>query len=101
MFGIDGQAKGAAVCLHSAQVTRRDGTWVTVLLVSAESVCERVAQKVKKKTPFAPLERTKCVSSGYRETISNTQDRSGHVFNLASIWLLFSFYMVWQPRGAA
>ena len=31
MLGIVGQTKGAAVCLHSAQVTRRDGTWVTVL----------------------------------------------------------------------
>ena len=31
MFGIVGQTQGAAVCLHSAQVTRRDGTWVTVL----------------------------------------------------------------------
>ena len=30
MFGIVGQTKRAAVCLHSAQVTRQDGTWVTV-----------------------------------------------------------------------
>ena len=31
MFGIVGQTKGGAVCLRSAQVTRRDGNWVTVL----------------------------------------------------------------------
>ena len=31
----------------------------------------------------------------------NTQDCSGHDFNLASIQLLFSFYIFWHPRGAA
>ena len=40
ILGIVGQTKGVAGCLHSAHVTRRDGTWVTVLLLSAESVCE-------------------------------------------------------------
>ena len=31
IVGIVGQTKGVAVCLHSAQVTRREGTWVVVL----------------------------------------------------------------------
>ena len=31
----------------------------------------------------------------------NTQGRRGHDFNLASIQLLFSLYIFWQPRGAA
>ena len=31
ILGIVGQTKGVAVCLHSAIVTRRKGTWVVVL----------------------------------------------------------------------
>ena len=31
ILGIVGQTKGVAACLHSAQVTRREGTWVVVL----------------------------------------------------------------------
>ena len=50
MLGIVGQTKGAAE-------SGRDGIWVTVLLLSAESVCERVAQKINKKHPPARLER--------------------------------------------
>ena len=50
MLGIVGQTKGAAV-------TGRDGTWVTVPFLSAEGVCERVAQKMEKKHPTARLER--------------------------------------------
>ena len=59
MLGIVGQTKGAAVTgrdgtwvTHSSQVTRRDGTWVTQLLLVTESVCERVARKIKQKTSF-------------------------------------------------
>ena len=32
ILGIVGQTKGVAACLHSAQVTRREGTWVAVVL---------------------------------------------------------------------
>ena len=59
MLGIVGQTKGAAVYLHSAHVTRRDGTWVTVHLFSTESVCELWHEKEDKKHPPARLERNK------------------------------------------
>ena len=56
MLGIVGQTKGAAVCLHSAQVTRRDGTWVTVLC-GVRKVFVSVWHENETKTTPARLER--------------------------------------------
>ena len=50
------QTKGAAVCLHSAKVTRRDGTWVTVLS-GVRKVFVRVWHKNETKNTPALLER--------------------------------------------
>ena len=55
--------KGAAVCLHSAQVTRRDGTLVTVLCwVRNVWAC---GTKMNRKTSPCTFGTRKCVSSGY------------------------------------
>ena len=98
-----GQTKGAAVCLHSAQVTRRDGTWVTVLLLSTESVCERVAQKINQKHPPARLERKKCISSGYMRDKARLRKTVEVTFLTwpAFCYFFILFYMVWQPRGGS
>ena len=87
MLGIVGQTKGAAV-------TRRDGTWVTVLLLSAESVCERVAQKKTKHTP-ARLERKMHIEwpherqARIRKTVAVT-------FLIWPAFSCFIFYFIWS-----
>ena len=106
MLGIVGQTKGAAVCLHSAQVTinRRDGTWVTVLLLSTEIVCERVARKIKQKTSLC-TSGTKKMHTGIEWLHERQARKCKTVAVTFLIWPAFSyfflFYMVWQPRGAA
>ena len=82
MLGIVGQTKGAAV-------TGRDGTWATVLLLSAESVGERVAQRINKNHRTSGTK--KCISSGYMRDKARIRKTVAAKF---LIWPAFSIFLV-------
>ena len=88
MLGIVGQTKGAAV-------TGLDGTWVTVLLLSAESVCERVARKIEPKTSL-------CKSGTKKMHIEWLHERQARICKTVAvtflIWPAFSLfdYFTWS-----
>ena len=88
MLGIVGQTKGAAV-------TGLDGTWVTVLLLSAESVCERVARKIEPKTSL-------CKSGTKKMHIEWLHERQARICKTVAvtflIWPAFNdfFRFIWS-----
>ena len=50
ILGIVGHTRGVAVCLHFAQVTRRKGTWVAIVLFEYGKCLWTVARKIRQKT---------------------------------------------------
>ena len=89
---IVGQTKGVAVCLHSAQVTRREGTWVVVLFEYRKCWWTAVARNMRQKSSFLQVwNATKNVYEWLHERQARIRKAVAVTF---LIWPAFSYFFV-------